>query len=112
MNPGSAGYFRETREAMFGTKLENLLPAAGAKDAATWGTLFTGLDKLASIYTSSGPWLLGDKFSFPDANTIGYLVWIKRVYGAESEEWKAIEASGKGHWKRQIETAEKEGWLN
>ena len=110
INPGSAGYFRQTREAMFGTALENLLPAAGAKDPATWVAFVSGLDKLAAVYTTSGPWLLGDRFSFADATTVGFLVWIKRTCGQNSEEWKAIEESGKGHWKRQIDWAERE-WL-
>ena len=110
MNPPSASHYREAREARLGTTLENLVPASGAKDSATWGALVAGLDKLASIYTSSGPWLLGDKFSFPDTITVGYLVWMKRVCGAESEEWKTVEASGKGHWKNQVEVAERE-WL-
>lgn len=65
MNPGSEGYFRKTREAFFNAKLEDLLPAAGAQDEATWGAFVEALDKLAALYPYSsnpekGLWILGE----------------------------------------------------
>jgi glutathione S-transferase len=121
LNPASSGYFRSTREAMFGSQLENLLPAQGVKDEATWGAFLRGLEKLAAIYArndssashfSSGSgavWLFGDRFTFGDTIVVGFLQWMKLVLGETSEEWKAIEGSAGGHWARQLQAADK--WI-
>ena len=111
MNSDSEAYFRRTREAMFGTKLENLLPADGAKDAATWGAFSTGLATTADVYkrNGGGDWFFGETFTFVDTIPLGFLSWMRITLGPESEEWKLVESSAGGFWKGQIQKAEK--WI-
>ena len=108
MNPVSAAYFRRAREAGFGTKLENLVPADGAKDAATWGAFIAGLENIAAVYArnAGGDWFFGENFTFADAIVIAYLNVLKLTLGTESDEWKLIEGSAKGFWVDKLQKAD------
>jgi len=45
-------------------------------------------------------WYLGDSVSFVDLVVASYLIWIKKVFGEESREWKDIKSWSNGRWER------------
>ncbi|KAI0772188.1 hypothetical protein BC629DRAFT_1529856 [Irpex lacteus] len=92
LSPRSQEYFRRTREAETGKKLEDV---AGGEEG--WVAAEAGFGKVLA-------WprvvLGGDKISFPDLHIVGVLIWAKLSLGEESEGWKRISEWHGGRWKR------------
>ena len=101
LNPPSEEYFRRTREAKFGAKLEEL------NTPDQWVALEAGLAKLDRWLSANGPGkdelFLGDRISFADVQVAGILVWGKITFGEGSEEWQKIISWNGGRWKRLLE---------
>lgn len=97
LNPRSQEYFRRTREADEGKKLEDI---AGEKEwletEQAFGKVLKWLDKGGE----GRELFLGDKISFPDLQLVGCLLWAKVSLGEESEGWKRICSWHGGRWKR------------
>ena len=119
LREGSVGYFIKTREKQFGRKLEEMeqeQKKEGSKDGR-WVKFREGLEMLAGGYERYGAsgkekgegtvWYFGEMgFSYADAIVVGCLVWIREVFGKESEEWRAIEEVKGGFWKRFVQECE------
>ncbi|KAL5483389.1 hypothetical protein ACEPAI_8620 [Sanghuangporus weigelae] len=106
LNESSEAYFRSTREKSFGKKLEELAPPGPARDAI-WKEVKEGLDKLAEFYDKNGEdklFYLADTFSFADAVVIGFLVWMKIIFGVDSAEWKMLASWCDGRWAKLVES--------
>ena len=106
LNPASQQYFRTTREARYGMKLEEVAPLGSARREELWRKTQEGLDQIAKFYEKDGKdklWFLGDTFSFADAYFAGYLAWIMAVLGADSEEWKRLVSWNEGRWARLVD---------
>ncbi|KAF9479950.1 hypothetical protein BDN70DRAFT_806127 [Pholiota conissans] len=106
LHPVSQAYYRTTREAFFGKKIEELMPTG---DAATkeWANCKEGLGKVSVWFEktdSSGPYLLGDRVSWGDFVVASYLVWMRIIWGEDSKEWKDISSWDGGRWKRLVES--------
>lgn len=101
LNPPSQTYFRETREAMFGKKLEEL---GGDGD---WQSLEAGLGKLDAWLRENGPGkdllLLGDRVCFSDLQIASLLIWARIICGEDSADWQRIAGWHDGRWKRLVE---------
>ena len=101
LNPPSEEYYRRTREAQFGSKLEEI----GITNE--WETLEAGLAKLDQWLSANGPGkselFLGDKISFADVQVAAILIWGKITLGEESEDWRKIVSWNSGRWKRLLE---------
>lgn len=105
--PRSQEYYRRTREAMFGKRLEELSPP-GEKRDQDWIKLKEGLSFYADILDKNGenkPYFLGDEFSFADALLIGFLYFLK--IGITPEEWETIAAMNNGRWGKLLASSEK-----
>lgn len=100
LNPRSEKYFRSTREAMFGKKLEEL----GSE--SDWQTLENGLMRIKASMEANGPGkdllLMGDKIVYSDLFLASALTWARVVAGEESEDWKRIAALHGGTWERYL----------
>ncbi|KAI0031379.1 hypothetical protein K488DRAFT_79085 [Vararia minispora EC-137] len=95
----SQAYFRKTREAMFRKPLEELCPAAEAP--ALWKNLEKALDRINNYMASGqGPFIGGKSMTYADVMMAGWFVWIKRIYGPESPEWRRVEGWHGGRWGR------------
>ena len=46
------------------------------------------------------PFVMGTTLTYADASMAGWLTWMKRVRGPESQTWKAVESWHGGRWKR------------
>ncbi|TFY50400.1 hypothetical protein EVJ58_g11064, partial [Rhodofomes roseus] len=110
LNPPSALYFRETREVLFGCKVEAISPPE--KRAEQWAALEKGFSVLASWFEAAGDGRLllggggpaGDasRVSHADISVAGILIWVRIILEEESEEWRRIESFDGGRWKRYL----------
>lgn len=99
LSPRSQEYFRRTREAETGKKLEDV---AGGEEG--WAAAEAGFGKVLAWLDKGGEgrelFLGGDKISFPDLHIVGVLIWAKLSLGEESKGWKRISAWHGGRWRR------------
>lgn len=112
LNPPSQKYFRETREAARGVKLEELCPAGSEQRAEQFVRLQKGFSVLTSWFEAAGDGRLlltgggpdGDssKVVHGDTYIAGVLIWARITWGVESEEWKTVESYDGGRWKRYL----------
>lgn len=91
---------------MYGKKLEEFAPPGPIREEA-WKQLKEIMEKLASVYDRNGEdklYFLSDTFSFADAFDVSYMLWVKIVFGEDSEEWKAMASWSDGRWGRLVES--------
>ncbi|KAH7913835.1 hypothetical protein BJ138DRAFT_1001413 [Hygrophoropsis aurantiaca] len=107
LNPSSEKYFRATREAKFGKKIEEFSPAGVQRD----GDLAKAQEGLATLdgwlSKNSGPYVLGETVSYADGVLGGWLTWVKLTHGADSAAWKNIASWHGGRWGKYITSLEK-----
>ncbi|KAI0314070.1 hypothetical protein OF83DRAFT_1064423 [Amylostereum chailletii] len=102
--PRSAAFFRATREAMFKARLEAVAPAAA--QAALWANARAALGVFDAYLRENGhsedagPFVMGHARSYADVQIAGWLVWVKRVWGPASAEWRALAGWHGGRWGR------------
>ena len=101
MPPRSAEYFRQTREAKFGAKLEAL------NTPEEWQKLRSAWAKLRSFLAENGKGkdtlFVGDRITYSDVQIASVLVWARVVCGAQSADWQAIAGLADGFWGRYLE---------
>lgn len=100
LNPVSGEYYRRTREAQFGNKLEELSPV-GPKREEDWKKVQEGFTAAATLLEGK-KFVLGDTISFADVTIAAWVLWLKRTLGAESQEWKDMEGWNDGIWPKYI----------
>ncbi|EAU82225.1 hypothetical protein CC1G_12612 [Coprinopsis cinerea okayama7 len=110
----SKPYFRATREAWFGTTLEEAVPK-GEKRVEEWskvkdvwkvfGRWFGDSDEDVEVGSEGTlrKWVMGDAPCFADFLVAAHLMWVTKVLGQESEEWKEISKWSGGRWGRLLE---------
>ncbi|KAF8960754.1 hypothetical protein BDZ97DRAFT_1281072 [Flammula alnicola] len=107
LNPPSEEYFRRTREQEFGMKLEDLVPK-GEKADAEWEKYKDGLGTVDVWYAKSGgPFLMDDTVSWADFVIAGYVIWLRIVWGEDSQQWKDITSWHDGRWQNLIDNLKK-----
>ncbi|KDR69407.1 hypothetical protein GALMADRAFT_272014 [Galerina marginata CBS 339.88] len=100
LNPPSAAYFRRTREALFGVTLEELLPK-GDKAVTEWAKVQAGFNEAAVLFAKNGgkgPFAMGETISYADVNAGAYLIWLRTIWGENSQQWKDISSWSGGRW--------------
>ncbi|EDR03530.1 uncharacterized protein LACBIDRAFT_295178 [Laccaria bicolor S238N-H82] len=109
LSPRSLEYFRRTREKSFHKQLEDIAPVGQAQSEA-WDLFKRGLDVVNGWLeknSASGPFVMADTVSWADFAVGGYLIWMKIVWGEDSQQWKDISSWGEGRWGALIEGLEK-----
>lgn len=109
LNPPSEAYFRRTREAMFGKKLEEFSPVGPIREGQ-WKEVQSGFKKLSEWMAADGkekPFFMGNTVCYADLTIAGWLVWVKCILGADGEEWAAIRAWDGGKWAQFMQYFEK-----
>lgn len=111
LNPPSEAYFREAREITFGCKVEELSPPE--KRPEQWAVVEKGFGVLASWFGAAGDDRLllmgggpaGDAscVRHADISIAGLLIWVRAIYGEQSEEWRRVEGFDGGRWKRFLD---------
>lgn len=108
LNTASQAYFRRTREAKFGMKLEEFSPI-GPKRDLHWKTLKERHAIMASwlAKNESSPFVMGDKISYADITIAGFVMWIRTMFGSESAEWKDVLTWQDGIWANYMKEFER-----
>lgn len=101
LTDGSRPYFRRTREASLGKKLEDVTPEGEAYEAH-FKELEAVLKKVAGWYDANGegPFIGGKDICFADVIIAARFIWIKILMGKDSEHWTRICALDGGRWAR------------
>lgn len=111
----SREYFRSSREPYFGgKKLEDVIPTgnekvAGLKKVEEAFRVFAGWYDANPYATSdelaNAPnlWLMGTEPSYADLILAAYVMWMKKVWGEESEEWKRVSSWNGGRWESLLD---------
>ncbi|KAF9479953.1 hypothetical protein BDN70DRAFT_981766 [Pholiota conissans] len=103
LNPASQEYFRTTREKLFGKKLEDVVPSLESDEGKEeWKKVEEGFAGMAVWYSKNGgkgPFLLGERVSWPDVVVGGYLLWLKAAWGEHDRKWKDVMGWHGGIWK-------------
>ncbi|EMD40020.1 CsMn06 [Gelatoporia subvermispora B] len=111
LNPRSEEFFRRTREeSAGGVKLEDWAPPGSEKRAKAWEKIRAGFGQIAKWLSADGNdklLFLGDKVSYADITIVGWVIWVKRVLGPDSAEWKDFETWDDGKWAKQLALFEK-----
>ncbi|THH21272.1 hypothetical protein EW146_g252 [Bondarzewia mesenterica] len=91
------------------TNLNDLAPVE--KHPELWDRVRTGLGRVDAYMNANGEdptkFWLGDRVSYADVTMAGWLVWVKRVLGSESNEWRNIVGWHGGRWGRLMEEFER-----
>ncbi|KAF8141568.1 hypothetical protein EV363DRAFT_25065 [Boletus edulis] len=108
LNPRSQEYFRRTREASFGKKIEEFSPVGPVRDAdlAKGKAAFTTVD--GWLAKSEGKFVLGDTISYADCVLAGWFIWIKTT----NPNWKDMATWHNGRWATHLENVEKAGYAS
>jgi len=99
--PISQDYIRKKFEDIYGgVKLENIAPK-GEKADEEWKKFEAALGKLEGIFAATdaiGPFVLGDTISWGDIVVASFLIYFKRLWGRDGEQWKKISSWQGGRW--------------
>ncbi|KAH7927305.1 hypothetical protein BV22DRAFT_286875 [Leucogyrophana mollusca] len=107
LNESSGKYYRSSREALFGVKIEEISPVREMRD--------TDLEKAKTGLTAAEGWLaktsgeyvMDDTMSYADAILEGWNLWIKQVtHGADSAVRKDIATWHGGRWGIRVANIE------
>ncbi|EIW79330.1 hypothetical protein CONPUDRAFT_127368 [Coniophora puteana RWD-64-598 SS2] len=105
LNPSSKEYFRRTREAKFGKKLEEF-SALGAPRTADWAKAEEGFAQVAGwlAKNGNGPYVLGDTVSYADGVLGAWLIWAKIVTPGQGV--KDLSTWQDGRWDKYLKDLE------
>ncbi|KAH7913834.1 hypothetical protein BJ138DRAFT_1145100 [Hygrophoropsis aurantiaca] len=106
LNGPSEKYYRSTREALFGMKIEEMSPIGEKRDEdlAKFKASLASVDEW--LAKSNGEYVMNDTVSYADAILNAWLIWIKLVHGADSEVWKNIANWNEGRWAKHLKAME------
>ncbi|KAI1790148.1 hypothetical protein LXA43DRAFT_1074928 [Ganoderma leucocontextum] len=106
----SAKYFRKTREAAYGGRLEEWAPVGSEKRQRHWKGIEQAFDTFKQWLGADGReelFFMGDRISYADITVASFLLWIKIVLGEDSKEWQDVLRWNEGHWARFMEAFRK-----
>ncbi|KAJ4000447.1 hypothetical protein F5050DRAFT_498111 [Lentinula boryana] len=99
--PASQEYFRTTRELRYKKKLEDIAPLQDRP--RLWDQVRRGLDSISRYMDANGMeglFWFGEELTYADVVMVAWLVWVKRVLGRETSEWRNILDWNDGRWGR------------
>lgn len=102
LNPRSQEYFRRTRESptRFGKRLEDLSPVGAQRDA-DWKGVREGyghVDGWMKKNRNGTKYVMGDSISYADVTIASLLVFLRLLWGEQSEEWGQVRTWQEGRW--------------
>ena len=91
-------------ESRMGMRVEDIVPPPG-----TWEKIQKWFEKMDAWYEEAGKGLfvMGEEISLADVCVASYLMWMKRIFGEESEEWKEMMGWNTGRWARLVDQFKK-----
>ncbi|KAK0457949.1 uncharacterized protein EV420DRAFT_1545510 [Desarmillaria tabescens] len=83
---------------------ENLEAPEGEERKRLWAITKEKLAKMNKCFEESeGDFVMGSEPCFSDTALCGFLWFMRRVVGEESEEWKAFASWNEGRWAKHLE---------
>jgi glutathione S-transferase len=107
LNPASEKYFRATREAAFGMKIEEFCSESKrAADLAKAEGDFAAMD--GWLAKSDGKYVMGDTVSYADGILAGWMIWIRNTNGI----WTDVATWHNGRWETYLATMDSYAAIN
>ncbi|KAJ7028386.1 hypothetical protein C8F04DRAFT_1119185 [Mycena alexandri] len=106
LNPASLEYFHITRGALFGKKLDEVIPTGDAYGPA-WQKLKDSFGKIDSWIRANGEestYIMGDTICYADLFIAAYVLWFKLVL---PEKWDEAKTWHEGRWEKLLENTAK-----
>jgi glutathione S-transferase len=104
--PAAYARLNAASQPYYGKKLEEVSPMGPERDSH-WKKLKDRLDVidgwLAKV-ESGQVYIAGDSLSFADIILASRLMWMKRVFGEDSQLWKDVSTWNEGRWDRILST--------
>ena len=101
MTPGSQEFYRRTREANEGKKLEDI------RTEQHWVETEAAFRKMAAWYSMNEEgkqdWVMEEGICWADIQIASSLMWAKTALGADSKEWARFCSWDGGKWKRIVD---------
>ncbi|KAI0334079.1 hypothetical protein GY45DRAFT_1296000 [Cubamyces sp. BRFM 1775] len=111
LNDASKAHFKQHREMILGGNMEEWSPLGSSVRAEQFKQLEKGFGQVAQWLDAGGKqrkYFMGDDITFVDIALAARLLWMKRVLGDDSDEWKSVENWHGGRWARLVAAFE---WL-
>ncbi|KAF9531529.1 hypothetical protein CPB83DRAFT_891879 [Crepidotus variabilis] len=111
LNPSSEEYWRRTRTARLKVeKLEDAIPK-GEDAEVRWATFESELERVAKWFLSESQetafkFVMGNQPIWADIVVAAELIWMKLVWGAESDQWNEVARWDDGKWSGLLEAME------
>ncbi|KAI0754890.1 hypothetical protein C8Q80DRAFT_1141673 [Daedaleopsis nitida] len=112
LNPPSSEYFRRTREATYGMKMEEFSPEGSEKRAKHWKRVEDGLRLVKGWMEAGGEGkllVMGEQICYADITIASWLEWTRRVHGTNSQVWKDVMGWDGGFWAKFMKEFDKHG---
>ncbi|KAF9525036.1 hypothetical protein CPB83DRAFT_838416 [Crepidotus variabilis] len=105
----SSDYYVTSREAMFGDKLENLLPS-GQEEVVEWAKVKRMFDNYETWFDEKEhkPYITGDAPVLADFYFAARLYLIRAALGPDSKQWADISSWNGGRWAAYLNNMLKE----
>ncbi|KAJ2912607.1 hypothetical protein MD484_g7809, partial [Candolleomyces efflorescens] len=111
LNPASQPHFtiaraKDLQDIFPGKERLEDMPLSPEDRAKSWKEvqgLFDLLEEKVKGTDEQGQWYLGNEISFPDLVIGGFVIWLKTIFGDDSQEWKDIQRWNGGRWERFLE---------
>lgn len=104
LNPRSQVYFEKTK---FGPNLKDEI-LSGKEREEQFAKLREGFKVIDGLLQKEdGPFVMGQTVTFVDLVIAGYIMWIKKVWGARSAEWIEVKGWHMGRWAALLMSLEK-----
>jgi glutathione S-transferase len=99
----SEEYYLRTKALSLGRPLEIPVGAERAEQWAKFRDVMSNIDECLAKTDTKGPFVMGDTVSWADFLISAFLVYLKCVWGEDSEEWKDITSWNEGRWKNLLQ---------
>ncbi|KAI0640076.1 hypothetical protein C8Q77DRAFT_1045841 [Trametes polyzona] len=110
LNDASKAYFKAARERALGGDMAQWSPRGSAIREEQWKQLGAAFGQIARWLDAGGDkekkYFFGETPTFADIALAARLIWMKRILGDDSDEWKRVERWHEGRWVRQIQAFE------
>ncbi len=107
LNPRSQEYFRRTREKLFRRTIEEMEPL-GEERVSLLNEIRKGFHNVDRwLLRNGGPFAHGDEVSFVDFAWGGYMIWLRQVFGENSELWQDIMTWDEDRWGKYMDNLRK-----
>lgn len=105
LSPDAQAYFIKRWEFLCGKKFDDILPRGSIRDAE-WEIFKNGLGEVDAWFKDDQKFVMEDALTVADLDLVGFLIWLKTIWGVDSTEWKNVSAWHDGRWGELVQNVE------